>query len=140
MTRVFSSFLIVASNDPEIPDGYTLGDNIGRSQFQSGDTVWELDPSNGQLYVASLNAVANAFNPGTGQITSVFLSTKFILNLDEELGQICNCRIDGFTLALSCNCEGDTVLQTDDQDYLYIAGSLNSGYDAVTLVAQPLFN
>lgn len=54
------------------------------------------------------------------------------------LKDICYCSIDGFTLVLSCDCNGKTVLQTDDQDVLYAADSLNSGYDAVTLVVQPL--
>lgn len=142
VTSTYASFYIVASSDTAVPDGTTLtnqpdgNDGEGNSTFTGGNTIFALDAATGQLYDTANDEIANV-SPDKGTY-NVFFDTITQIN---DYGYIaCDCSINGYTLVLSCDCDGDTVFQTSTGGFLFIGQDLDPEYyTAVTPLVQPIF-
>lgn len=158
----YSSFYIAASNDKGVPDGTTIGEQLhprdasGSEQyaycyFNNGSSIFALDPATGQLYDPAWGGIAH----GTGEndTGASYLTFDSAAAIAEDSFPICDCAIDAFTLALSCNCgAGDDQLWSDEVNGWYISDGQNDDpylgpfgvpqdtYYSVTPVVQPILN
>ncbi|KAF2487224.1 hypothetical protein BDY17DRAFT_6331 [Neohortaea acidophila] len=136
-TVTYSSFYITASDSAVVSDGTTLEDQYssstaeGTSVFNGGGTVLAL--YGGTLYDTEHDALASYdFAEPTDLV--------FLGEVKARETSQCLCQIDSFTLVLSCNCNGNSVFQTDSNGEVHLDTQVDSGNYAITPVIQPILD